>query len=147
MNRVSTSQIDAMNRVSTSQIDTMNRVSTPQTDAMNRVSTSQIDAMNRVSTPQTDAMNRVSTPQRLRIYLTNSLEEHHRRKKLKKLIPNNFSNDIIFTVHTDECHHTFCQNCKMNECKDRKTDFSVYKKWNIENLIKESDLEIQNSIN
>jgi hypothetical protein len=69
---------------------------------------------------------------------------HAEGEKIKKIINNSFSDDIIFTVHTDECHHTFCQHCNKKDCPDRKSAYIAGIDWNVENLVKESIAESMN---
>ncbi|MBK7093878.1 MAG: hypothetical protein IPH57_01955 [Saprospiraceae bacterium] len=71
----------------------------------------------------------------------NISKSHAESERIKKLIHNNFSKDIVFTVHPDECHHTWCQHCKKSECHERKAEFVDAIPWHTENLTKESDIE------
>jgi len=67
---------------------------------------------------------------------------HAEGEKLKNIIKNNFSEEIVFSVHTDECRQSFCLQCLKNDCSSRKVAFSSVQNWNSENLIKESHIEI-----
>ena len=71
----------------------------------------------------------------------NISKSHAESEKIKKVIHNNFSKDIVLTVHTDECHHTWCQHCKKSDCYERKAEFVAAIPWQVENLTKESDIE------
>ncbi len=62
---------------------------------------------------------------------------HAEGEKIKNVIINNFSDDIVFAVHTDECHHAFCKHCMKKDCRDRKSEFESVIKWDLENIIKE----------
>jgi hypothetical protein len=64
----------------------------------------------------------------------NVSEAHNEGKNLKKVLTDNFSEDIVFTLHTDDCRHMFCSQCKKNDCKERKTDFVSLVKWNLETI-------------
>jgi len=71
----------------------------------------------------------------------NISKSHAEGEELKNIIKTNFSDDIVFTVHTDECHKSFCKHCKLDACHDRKDAFAAVIPWNTENLIKESEVE------
>jgi cation diffusion facilitator family transporter len=68
---------------------------------------------------------------------TNISVSHAEGEKLKKIITDNFSDDIVFTAHTDECRLSFCQNCRKKDCLDRKAEFVSDIHFNPENIIKE----------
>ncbi len=66
---------------------------------------------------------------------------HAEGEKVKKVIHDNFSDDIVFTIHFDECHHSFCRHCGKKDCSDRKLEYAGGIEWNVENLIIESTAE------
>jgi len=67
----------------------------------------------------------------------NISESHAQGEKVKKIITDNFSEDIVFVLHTDECNYTLCPNCKQTNCTERKSEFISETVWNLENIIKE----------
>lgn len=71
----------------------------------------------------------------------NISQSHFESEKIKKVIHDNFSKEIVFTVHTDECHHSLCQQCKKSDCKERKAEFLTSIPLNIEAFTKESEIE------
>ncbi len=62
---------------------------------------------------------------------------HSEGAKLKDVIINNFSDDIVFALHTDECHRAFCQHCRKKDCQERKDIFVSDIEFSLENIIKE----------
>lgn len=67
----------------------------------------------------------------------NISQSHKEGEKIKKIIVDNFSDDIVFLVHTDECRTAYCKNCKINDCQSRKNEFVSIINWNTENIIRE----------
>lgn len=72
----------------------------------------------------------------------NIAQSHAEGEKIKKIMTDKFSDDIVFSVHTDECFHSFCKHCKKTDCHDRKEEFSSLIIWNTDNIIREMD-EVQ----
>lgn len=53
-----------------------------------------------------------------------SLSDAHKEgEKLESLFKSDFSEDILFNLHTDECFKLYCKNCKIENCKERKDEF------------------------
>jgi len=70
-------------------------------------------------------------------WFTNIATAHNEGEKIKNILINNFSEDIVFMIHTDECRLAFCKNCKKKDCADRKNEFETNTVWNIENITSE----------
>jgi cation diffusion facilitator family transporter len=71
----------------------------------------------------------------------NLSQSHKEGEEIKKIIIDNFSDDIVFTIHTDDCHHGFCQHCKMSDCNDRNGAFTSIISWNVDTVIREAKEE------
>ena len=67
-------------------------------------------------------------------WFTNITDSHDEGIKINDIIINNFSDDIVFTVHTDDCRKAFCKVCKKNDCPDRRSDFVAEVKWDKETV-------------
>jgi cation diffusion facilitator family transporter len=65
----------------------------------------------------------------------NICDAHNEGEKIKKIIIDNFADDIVFTIHNDDCRMSFCENCKKPDCRDRKNPFVTEIIFNTENLI------------
>jgi cation diffusion facilitator family transporter len=65
----------------------------------------------------------------------NITDAHKEGEKIKKIIIDNFADDIVFTIHNDDCRLSFCENCKKTDCPDRKSPFVSKIIFNTENLI------------
>lgn len=52
-------------------------------------------------------------------------DAHKEGEKLKSLLIANFSEDIVFNLHTDECSQKYCTNCKRENCNERKSEFET----------------------
>ncbi len=50
-------------------------------------------------------------------------EAHAEGEKLKDLLVSNFQENIVLNLHKDECFKKYCKHCKINDCKERTTDF------------------------
>lgn len=68
------------------------------------------------------------------LYLSDA---HNEGEKLRNLLVSNFSEDIVFNLHTDECFKKYCKNCKMEDCKERTEDFETLLKFDIQKFTKE----------
>ena len=62
----------------------------------------------------------------------NIAQAHKEGEKIKAILMNNFSNDIVISIHTDECFHDHCEYCRKNDCADRKKQFVSVMKFNNE---------------
>ena len=68
------------------------------------------------------------------LYLSDA---HNEGEKLKKLLVSNFSEDIVFNLHTDECFKKYCKHCNMEDCKERTEGFETLLKFDIQKFTKE----------
>ena len=68
----------------------------------------------------------------------NISEAHKEGEKLKKLLLSNFSEDIIFNLHIDECFKSYCKICKKDNCPDRKENFVAINDFSIKNFTTEN---------
>lgn len=68
------------------------------------------------------------------LYLSDAHEEG---EKLKKVLISNFSEDIVFNVHTDDCFKSYCKNCTKVDCKERKEQFETKISFDLQNFMKE----------
>lgn len=68
------------------------------------------------------------------IYLSDA---HTQGEKLKSLLVSNFSEDIVFNLHTDECSRKYCKNCKKENCNERTDNFETQLNFDIKKFTKE----------
>lgn len=68
------------------------------------------------------------------LYLSDA---HNEGEKLRNLLVSNFSEDIVFNLHTDECFKKYCKHCNMEDCKERTEDFETLLKFDIQKFTKE----------
>lgn len=66
---------------------------------------------------------------------------HQEGEELKKILTDNFSEDIVFNLHIDECFKIYCQHCKKADCSSRKEDFVGSLDFDINVFIKENPKE------
>lgn len=64
-------------------------------------------------------------------------DAHEEGEKLKNLLVSNFSEDIVFNLHTDECFRKYCKNCKKENCNERTDDFVVQLNFDMIRFTKE----------
>ncbi|ALO16424.1 Ferrous-iron efflux pump FieF [Salinivirga cyanobacteriivorans] len=69
-------------------------------------------------------------------YFLNLAQAHEEGEKLKKLVVDSFSEEIIFNLHIDECFKLYCKNCKQENCPARQEKF-----------IEEADFDLKKFIN
>lgn len=74
------------------------------------------------------------------LYLSDA---HAEGEELKKILVSNFSEDIVFNVHTDECFKSYCKNCNKQDCIERKEQFETKMTFDLQNFTKE---RIENDI-
>jgi len=60
---------------------------------------------------------------------------HSEGVKLRDIVNDNFSEDIVFALHTDGCHHSYCPNCLKKDCTKRNEAFVQKISWNLESII------------
>ena len=70
-------------------------------------------------------------------WFMNIAQSHAEGKRLEKLTLEKFSNELVFSLHTDECKKIFCQNCKNKSCKDRNQEFNSIIPFTIKHLTRE----------
>ncbi|MFH0893698.1 MAG: cation diffusion facilitator family transporter [Bacteroidota bacterium] len=75
----------------------------------------------------------------------NIAQSHDEGDKLKNVLTNHFSGEIVFGIHTDPCYPYFCEYCRKKNCVERKKDFSIEIEWSTDNIIKEKICELQSS--
>lgn len=68
---------------------------------------------------------------------TNLSDAHNEGEKLKALLISNFSEDIVFNLHTDECFKHYCKHCKIENCKERTAKFENQLNFDINRFTKE----------
>lgn len=64
-------------------------------------------------------------------------EAHEEGEKLRELLVSNFSEDITFNLHTDECFRNYCKHCKRENCTERTHEFESQISFDIERFTKE----------
>lgn len=64
-------------------------------------------------------------------------DAHKEGLKLKLLLVSNFSEDIVFNLHTDECFQKYCRNCLKSDCQERNADFEKKVSFNLSRFINE----------
>jgi len=67
----------------------------------------------------------------------NIAESHSQGEDIKKVLHQNFSDDIVFAVHTDECRKAFCTHCKQKNCSERKSEFVSHIPLTADNIVVE----------
>jgi len=68
------------------------------------------------------------------LYLSDA---HKEGEKLKALLVSNFSEDIVFNLHTDECRRKYCKNCQKDNCAERTDEFEKQLSFNMKRFTKE----------
>lgn len=66
-----------------------------------------------------------------------SLEKSHEKvTEIEKLITQNSENEVEFFIHSDPCVPPFsCKVCSMQNCAERKADFSQKVEWNLSTVL------------
>jgi hypothetical protein len=64
-------------------------------------------------------------------------DAHKEGEKLKSKLMANFSEDIVFNLHTDECFKKYCKNCKKESCFERTVEFEKPLTFDINRFTKE----------
>lgn len=62
----------------------------------------------------------------------NIAQAHKEGEKIKAILVDNFSSDIVISIHSDECFHDHCIYCRKSDCADRKRPFVSVMKFNSE---------------
>ena len=64
-------------------------------------------------------------------------DAHEEGEKLKNLLVSNFSEDIVFNLHTDDCQKMYCSHCKRAHCGERTAEFETLLSFDIDRFTKE----------
>jgi divalent metal cation (Fe/Co/Zn/Cd) transporter len=64
-------------------------------------------------------------------------EAHKEGEKLRSLLMANFSEDIVFNLHTDECFKKYCKHCKKENCLERTDAFEKQLSFDLGRFTKE----------
>jgi cation diffusion facilitator family transporter len=64
-------------------------------------------------------------------------DAHEEGEKLKNLLVSNFSEDIVFNLHTDDCLKKYCSHCKRANCQERTAEFESLLSFEIDRFTKE----------
>lgn len=67
----------------------------------------------------------------------NLADAHKEGEKLKNLLVSNFSEDIVFNLHIDECFQKYCKNCNIENCNERNEIFQKTLNFDINIFTKE----------
>jgi cation diffusion facilitator family transporter len=66
----------------------------------------------------------------------NISDAHKETALVKKIISENYSKSIDFTIHTDECKPDLCKHCRISACAYRSQEFSSDVEWTLDKMIK-----------
>ena len=66
----------------------------------------------------------------------NISDAHKESDLVMKIISDNYSKNINFTIHSDECKTHLCKHCRILECTYRTQDFSTDMEWTLDKMIK-----------
>jgi cation diffusion facilitator family transporter len=69
-------------------------------------------------------------------WFMNIAEAHKETDLVVKIISDNYSRGIDFTIHTDECKPDLCKHCRMLDCTYRVQEFSTDADWTLDKIIK-----------
>ena len=72
----------------------------------------------------------------------NIADAHKQSDVIMKIISENLTNKLDFTIHTDACSNNLCEYCKMAECKHREQDFKTELNWTLDKLIKNENISL-----
>src|SRR5574344_421611 len=64
-------------------------------------------------------------------------DAHEEGEKLKNLLVSNFSEDIVFNLHTDDCQKMYCSHCKRAHCGERTAEFETLLSFDIDRFTTE----------
>ena len=59
----------------------------------------------------------------------NISDAHKESDLIMKIVSDYYSQNIDFTIHTDECKPDLCKHCRIKDCKYRKQDFETELEW------------------
>lgn len=66
----------------------------------------------------------------------NISDAHKEGDLIMKIISDNYSKNIDFTIHTDECKPDLCKHCRIFDCTYRIHEFSTDMAWTLDKIIK-----------
>ena len=62
---------------------------------------------------------------------------HEEGEVLKTTITQGFPEDVMLTLHIDGCAPSYCINCEIDNCAERKSQFRSRVRWELSTLIRE----------
>lgn len=65
----------------------------------------------------------------------NISDAHKESDLVMKIISDNYSKNIDFTIHSDECKPDLCTHCRILDCTYRKHKFSTDLEWTLDKMI------------
>jgi cation diffusion facilitator family transporter len=68
----------------------------------------------------------------------NISDAHKESDLVMKIISDNYSRNIDFTIHTDECKPYLCKHCRILDCKYRKQNFEMELEWTLGEMTESS---------
>lgn len=68
---------------------------------------------------------------------TSLADAHREGEKLKKLVTEGFSEDIVFQLHIDECFKNYCSHCPKADCRERTEAFVSPAEFELERFMAE----------
>ncbi|MHC1702885.1 MAG: cation diffusion facilitator family transporter [Tenuifilaceae bacterium] len=66
----------------------------------------------------------------------NISDAHKESDLVMKIISENYSKNIDFTIHADECKPDLCKHCRIVDCTYRIQEFSTDVEWTLDKMIK-----------
>jgi cation diffusion facilitator family transporter len=66
----------------------------------------------------------------------NISDAHKESDQVMKIISDNYSRKIDFTIHTDACKPDLCMHCRVSDCKYRTEEFVMDVEWTMDKLVK-----------
>jgi cation diffusion facilitator family transporter len=71
-------------------------------------------------------------------WFMNISDAHKESDLVMKIISDNYSKNIDFTIHTDACKSDLCKYCRVLDCTYRAEEFSTDVEWTLDKIIKTS---------
>lgn len=69
-------------------------------------------------------------------WFMNIADAHKEGDLVMKIISDNYSKKIDFTIHTDGCKPDHCKHCRVLDCAYRTQEFTVDVEWALDKIIK-----------
>jgi len=76
-------------------------------------------------------------------YYLNISKAHEEGEKLKQILTENYPEEILFNLHTDECFKLYCKNCKIKNCTERREVYLENTVLDLKNLITEKNEKLE----